>query len=170
MPPRLVGGRGIHGPAPASASLHRLRRQTVLRGAVNPSSCRHAGGAEWATLPGTLARREAHAIHLPTALSAQAGAETSVPTSAHVPLNVGLGGEGAHSHPPAKAPSACGRPCPVLSGSRGGQRQWPTRGAVEGKVGQSAGPGLRAESVRLFPSSWRERDRWSSAGQSAAEP
>ena len=39
-PPPLLqeGGRGPHDPAPASASLYRLRRQTVLRGTVNPSS------------------------------------------------------------------------------------------------------------------------------------
>ena len=43
FPLKRVGGRGSYGPAPASASLHRLRRRTVLRGTVRPSSCQHVG-------------------------------------------------------------------------------------------------------------------------------
>ena len=38
------GGRGAHGPAPVGASLHRLRRQTALRGTVSPSSVGMVGG------------------------------------------------------------------------------------------------------------------------------
>ena len=46
--------RGVHGPAPASASLHRLRRQTVLRGTVNPSSRQRVGGGANGPLQGAL--------------------------------------------------------------------------------------------------------------------
>ncbi len=39
-------GRGAHGPAPVSASLYRLRRQTALLGTASPSSRQRVGGGK----------------------------------------------------------------------------------------------------------------------------
>ena len=77
----LVGGRGSHGPAPASASLYRLRRQTVLRETVRPSSRRHGWGANRRS---TGAGREEYSHHPPTARSARRG-RVPIPTHPQKP-------------------------------------------------------------------------------------
>ena len=87
------GGRGVHGPAPASASLHRLRRQTVLRGTVNPSSGRHRWGPNGRS-PGY-----------------GGGAGRIFPSSAHRPLSLG----GAPIPPTCQSPPKPGR---TVLGSR----------------------------------------------------
>ena len=86
----LVGGRGAHGPAPASASLHRLRRRTVLRGTVNPSSRQHVGEGANGPLQGAL----------------RASAERSFPPGRQT--SVSVTSRSAHSHPPTKAPKRGG--------------------------------------------------------------
>ena len=71
-PPFLQeGGRGVHDPAPASASLYRLWRQTVLRGTVDPSSRRLVWGPMDA-LRAMGAGREEYSHHPPPARSAWA--------------------------------------------------------------------------------------------------
>jgi len=71
--------------------------------------------------------------------------------------------------PTCQSPPSVGAPVSGLPSSRGGQRQWLPRDAVKEKVVQDARPKRRAKSARLLPRPWRERDRWSSGGQSAAE-
>ena len=90
LSPFARGGRGAHDPAPASASLHRLRRQTVLRGTVNPSSRWHGWGQR-------------------TAPRATGRGGTSIPIiPPPKPFRLGLGRKG-HSHPTRQSPLKPGR-------------------------------------------------------------
>ena len=126
------GGRGAHGPAPVSASLYRLRRQTALRGTVSPSSRRRVGGMD-GPLCGHVREGEfrLHSHPDPPPLCTSR-ADRSFPQSAHVRSAWALAGrlcpaarqspsawvgQVARSHPPAKSPplpSARGT-CSVLS-------------------------------------------------------
>ena len=135
--PGREGGRGIHSPAPGSASLYRLRRQTVLRGTANPSSRQRVRGSTNGRLWGPLVEREAHAIHLPTHLS----------TMAHLLLR--LQRKRRSQHPPMS------------------HSVWACAGRSFPPPCQS--PPARAGGVRLHRTRLRERNRWSSGGQSAAE-
>ena len=111
------GGRGAHGPAPVSASLYRLRRQTALRGTVSPSSRRRVGGMD-RPLCGHV--REGgfrfHSHPDPASSVYEPGGEV-IPAIRPRPLSVGLGGAGC-SFPPTRQkpplPSAPGT-CSVLS-------------------------------------------------------
>jgi len=81
------------------------------------------------------------------------------------------------TYPPAPAPQACRRQCPLLPSRPGGQREWPCRGAAHRKEVQDAGPARQAKALPKSPGGRcsaprtvsRERDRWSSGRQSAAE-
>ena len=97
-PVGLGGGRGVHGPSPVSASLYRLRRQTALRGTVNPSSRRHVKGAERTALRGTGARRDECSRHPPTARSAWRGG-VRIPPTRKSPLSLGAPVSGSTKQP-----------------------------------------------------------------------
>ena len=132
----LVGGRGAQGPAPVSASLYRLRRQTALRGTLSPSSRRHVGGAEWTTaLRGTLGGRsisrppapapsqqglgrKGHSRHPPISRSAWAWACRSFPPS-HQSPSAGAGRALIPTYPQKPPKAARGGSCPALSSRYG---------------------------------------------------
>ena len=149
--PRFLqeGGRGVHDPAPASATLYGLRPQIVLRGTVNPSSRWHGWGPRTA-LRAKGAWRDECAHHPPVALSAWAWAERSFPPSPH-------------------RLSAWRRPCPVLPSRRAGERRLVLR--TGGPRESRASPWAMTVSGarQAVPQLMEERDRWSSVGQSAAE-
>ena len=176
----LVGGRGAQGPAPVSASLYRLRRQTALLGTVSPSSCEQVGGGQWIALRGTLAaavspfHSSAHG-HFSLGLDGKV-----IPAVRPYPAQQRLGRVG-HSHLPAKAPQ--GGPRRIVSGSieplwcsapssrRGGRDDGAPDGQSTGKPYNKAPS--RQPSAESTPTSLRaskERDRWSSGRQSAAKP
>ena len=77
------GGRGIHGPAPASASLYGFAADCLPRDCepLFTSAC-------WEGMVALARWRDAHAIRLPTALSAQPGEETLVQ---HPPMSHSAG-------------------------------------------------------------------------------
>ena len=68
-----------HDPAPVSASLYRLRRQTALRGTVSPSSRRHGRGGQRTALRATGAGRDEYSHH-PASGPLSMGASVSGPT------------------------------------------------------------------------------------------
>ena len=145
------GGRGAHGPAPASASLHRFRRQTVLRGTVSPPFT----SARWRGTNGRLC-------------GVRWRSGKPMPSIRPCPTQYGLG-RGGHSHPPAKAPSAWAH---VSGATEQSGRSETMALRRSGPPESSARRWARAVSRerQAPPSCWRERDRWSSGGQSAAEP
>ena len=133
LSPLQEGGRVAHDPAPASASLYRLRAADCP-----PRDREPLFTLAWlgATDRSTGAGRDEYSHHPPTAHSAWAG--------------------GAHSQLPIKAPSAWGRPCLDLPSRRGGERRLVLRrGSPRESRARRWAMAVSGER-RLFPSSWRE--------------
>ncbi len=143
-----------HDPAPASASLYRLRRQTALRGTVSPSSRRHGRGGN-GPLSGLQGRG---GTNIPTILPAAPSA-WGRPCPVR-PVRRGGGGGGppegavrrrsrakALTHPPAKAPPSPGGRCSAPENTLEGEGSMVLRRTVCGEaVERSAGRRRTADS------------------------
>ena len=169
-PPPLLqeGGRGAHDPAPASASLYRLRRRPPGIGVCALSPLQEGGRVAHDPAPASASLYRLRAADCPprdreplftlawlgaTDRSTGAGRDEY---SHHPPTAHSAWAGGAHSQLPIKAPSAWGRPCLDLPSRRGGERRLVLRrGSPRESRARRWAMAVSGER-RLFPSSWRE--------------